>query len=127
MAENFTAAAKRHWNDARYLEDESRVDNADHLYGFATECALKSVLMRLGAFDRSEHLIHINGLWRKMRIEGLEEQFPEVSEIVNGYNVFDDWSAQQRYEPEGTISYEALERHRNIAQLVLIATGVYRG
>ena len=50
MEEDYTAAAKRHWLDADLLKDDERLENADHHYGFAAECALKSTLQSMGAF-----------------------------------------------------------------------------
>ena len=42
MSENYTEAALRHWRDAELLKEQNRVENADHLFGVAAECALKA-------------------------------------------------------------------------------------
>ncbi|MGH3323648.1 MAG: hypothetical protein ACRDOV_04370 [Streptomyces sp.] len=48
--DHYAGAARRHHDDAVYLHDDGRLPNADHHYGFAVECALKSLLLRyLGA------------------------------------------------------------------------------
>lgn len=47
MDENFYKAAIRHLNDGKYLAEDRRYDNAVCHYGFAAECALKSLI---GAF-----------------------------------------------------------------------------
>ena len=40
MGVNYPAAARRHKRDGDTLHEQERLDNADHLYGFAAECAL---------------------------------------------------------------------------------------
>lgn len=48
MQADFLDAHDRHWDDAEYLRQMRRWANADHLYGFATECGLKRLML---AFD----------------------------------------------------------------------------
>jgi hypothetical protein len=48
--DHYASAAERHLCDAEYLHDDGRLPNADYHFGFAVECALKSLLLRfLGA------------------------------------------------------------------------------
>ena len=51
--ENYSSAAIRHWKDAELLERENRIENADHHYGFAAECAIKKVLIAYPAFSNN--------------------------------------------------------------------------
>lgn len=44
--DHYAGAALRHHNDAVYLHDDGRLPNADHHFGFAVECALKSLMLR---------------------------------------------------------------------------------
>lgn len=44
MGENFYEAAIRHLTDGRILQKEECYDNAVYLYGYAAECALKSMI-----------------------------------------------------------------------------------
>ncbi|MCX5342983.1 hypothetical protein [Streptomyces atratus] len=44
--DHFASAATRHFHDGDYLRKGSRLPSADHLYGFAAECAVKSLLLR---------------------------------------------------------------------------------
>lgn len=67
MHENYTEAAERHQHDAKLLDKYGRLDNADQLYGFAAECALKAALVQLGRFRDDQHKVHINDLWDKMQ------------------------------------------------------------
>lgn len=44
--DHYASASVRHHKDAVYLHDDGRLPNADHHFGFAVECALKSLLLR---------------------------------------------------------------------------------
>ncbi len=54
---DFGMAARRHYADAEYLQADFRTANAGQLYGFAVECSLKWLLMRLN-YDKISD-IHI--------------------------------------------------------------------
>ncbi|MEU6995444.1 hypothetical protein ABZ953_32910 [Streptomyces sp. NPDC046465] len=43
--DQYAVAARRHFEDARYLGKRERWPNADHHFGFAAECALKTLLL----------------------------------------------------------------------------------
>jgi hypothetical protein len=45
---DFVAAARRHMADAKLLEENSRIPNAGHLYGYVAECGLKALLIGSG-------------------------------------------------------------------------------
>lgn len=45
---DFSASAKRHYQDAQLLEENSRLANAGQLYGFCAECGIKALLISLG-------------------------------------------------------------------------------
>jgi hypothetical protein len=47
IEDHYASAAQRHFKDGAFLHDDGRLPNADHHYGFAAECALKSLLLRL--------------------------------------------------------------------------------
>ena len=47
MAEAYADAAVRHWSDAEFFKEDQRLPNADQLYGFAAECALKVALLKV--------------------------------------------------------------------------------
>lgn len=126
MKEDYTAAAKRHWKDAGLLDEEERWENADHHYGFAAECALKSALERMGFF-RDEHRKHINVLWNKMQATAFQKRFPGLVGLLSGANRFADWDVEQRYEADGAVTEEAMRAHKDCAQRLLIAANVYRG
>ena len=47
MTFNYAQAARRHNADATLLLANQRIANADHLYGFAAECALVKIIQTL--------------------------------------------------------------------------------
>lgn len=122
--ENYADAALRHWHDAQLLEKEERVANADHLYGFAAECAIKKVLVVLPAFSTTglleeEYKKHVNSLWEKVNYQSLHKSYPKLSALLKSTNPFSDWHVKQRYFAEGQISKAAMESHKKSASRLL--------
>jgi hypothetical protein len=127
VMEDYTAAAKRHWQDAELLGREQRRENADHHYGFAAECALKLALQTLGYFRDDEHRKHINVLWNKMQATAFQKRFPGLAGLLSGSNCFDDWDVEQRYFGNDTVTSEAMRAHQKCAGRLLLAVGLFRG
>ncbi|MBF0176839.1 MAG: hypothetical protein HQL63_08335 [Magnetococcales bacterium] len=63
MLEVYDQAAMRHFRDAQLLEKEGRLANADQLYGFAAECAIKFAVAGCRKNSGSVEKKHINDLW----------------------------------------------------------------
>jgi len=118
MDENFTQAALRHWRDAELLKDQNRVENADHLYGIAAECAIKQALLHLPAFAnqgtlQESYMQHIDVLWNKVGHQSLQRIYPGLlAYLKNGGKPFDDWKVAQRYSADNVISPEKMQAHR---------------
>ncbi|OOC09740.1 hypothetical protein [Thioalkalivibrio halophilus] len=127
MDENYDEAARRHWGDARLLDERSRWENADQLYGLAAECALKSALKRAGYFREDQHRKHINVLWRKIQATAFRNQFPGLAGELAGEERFADWDVEQRYVADSAVPEAAVERHCEGARRLLVATGLFRG
>ncbi|WP_200347074.1 hypothetical protein [Halochromatium glycolicum] len=125
--EDYTAAARRHWADAQLLDREQRRQNADHHYGFAAECALKSALQAMGYFREEAHRKHINVLWNRMQATAFQHRFPGLVGLLAGSNRFDDWDVEQRYHGDGAVTEEAIKVHRDCAHRLLRAVGLFRG
>ena len=127
MSENYNDAAVRHWEDAELLIENERLENADHHYGFAAECALKTVLRSLNRFKEDEHRKHINVLWNKMQATAFQRHFPGLARILSSKNHFEDWDVEQRYYANKYTTDDAVQAHRNCAKRLLVASQVYRG
>lgn len=118
--ENYSSAAVRHWKDAELLARENRVENADHHYGFAAECAIKKVLVSFPAFLASGMLDssykqHINVLWNKVGHQSLQKSYPRLLAILKEAQNFSDWDVDQRYFADGAVSMVALASHKKTA------------
>lgn len=131
MPEDYAAAATRHFRDAALLEESRRVANADQLFGFAAECAIKRALVELpgflagGRLDPAYHK-HVNQLWDCVPLQGIQRRYPTLMVLLKGLRQpFRDWSTDQRYGPDGVVTGEAIERHRKAAVRVLGSVGLY--
>lgn len=129
MAEAFRESATRHWNDASLLERNGRRANANQLYGFAAECAIKTALCQLPGFAQGGELgkyyrAHINELWDRVHIQQLQKRFSTLMAVLKQPNPFHDWSVDNRYAVEEALSEEAFNRHRDWAKRLLGIAGL---
>ena len=127
--ENYSDAALRHWKDAHLLERENCVENADHHYGFAAECAIKKVLVAFPTFSNAGALeksykTHINTLWDNVGHHSLQKSYPNLFALLNSINPFSDWDVNQRYSECGAISVAAMESHKKFESRLLGAANL---
>ena len=127
--ENYSDAAVRHWKDAQLLERENCVENADHHFGVAAECAVKKVLVAFPAFSTAGVLekaykTHINALWGQVGHQSLHKTYPKLYALIKAANPFSDWDVNQRYLADGGISKAAMELHKQSARRVLGAANL---
>lgn len=115
---NFRAASNRHWDDADHLQQNKRVENADHLFGISAECALKAVLSTLGEKLTSEgdlqaaaHQEHVDQLWSRFKFLAQGRPAAKYATLL-GKNPFTDWRVTQRYYDTGYVTPEKLQAHR---------------
>jgi hypothetical protein len=128
-SDTFKACALRHWQDGSLLEKHSRFSNANQLFGFATECAIKSAMCELAEFLSSGKLVreqrkHINELWEGIRLSSLQKRFPRLVATLKQSNPFHDWSIDHRYSPENEMRKDIFQRHQRAMQQVLTAAGI---
>lgn len=126
MSEDFAGAAIRHFRDGVLLEEKRRISNADQLFGFAAECAIKSALVGLPGCAESgvlasEHRVHIDKLWDLVQVQsGIQKRYPGLMAVLKGLQQpFADWSTNQRYGPGGMVTEVALKCHHRAAGRVL--------
>ncbi len=130
MPEDYGAAAARHFRDANLLEKNRRIANADQLFGFATECAIKSALMALPGFVAGDSLAaayhkHVDQLWDLVRLQGIQRRYRGLLAVLRGLpQPFADWSTSQRYGHDGVVTDEAVERHHKAAARILGSVGL---
>jgi hypothetical protein len=132
VTHTFAAAAERHLGDAKYLREDSRLANADHLAGLSVECALKAILIDfLGARPtEGKPQSELNG--KRIPHGHLPELWKQVEQVLHGRNhpqfhrlvtsatpteSFQKWSVFDRYS--GTpCDAAAVDKHLLIAHLV---------
>lgn len=130
MAEAYANAAIRHWSDAELCANHARSPNADQLYGFAAECALKVVLLKVPACASSGALQkrykeHVNDLWELVPLHGVEKIAAGLVSLLRmPAKPFSDWSVDQRYESGEGISDAIVKKHRDAARRALGAAGL---
>ena len=122
---DFADAHRRHWEDAELLLAHDRWANADQLYGFSTECALKVVMRALGMPidpdgipEKREHRKHVQDLWPVFRtfVAGRNGEW-YLPRLPSG-QPFRDWSHHDRYASGAHYSRPAVEPHREAARVV---------
>jgi hypothetical protein len=128
MPENFSDAASRHWMDGVQLHSSNRVSNADQLFAFATECALKVALLQLPNCVENKRLTaryleHVDVLWDRIPVQNLHRRFPTLVAVLKLENPFQNWNPGQRYEDDTAVTPAMLEQHREAAKRVLGAMG----
>lgn len=143
---NYPAAARRHKRDGDVLcaSPNNRLENADHLYGFAAECALLGslcVLHRAGAYPKlklspegaveDEDLRrsgHIKEVWNHMlsriihsKDRALQTLFQPFLDHRDGISKtpFHDWSVLDRYREDGFVVKDRVLAHQRAADVCI--------
>ena len=114
---NYADAAKRHWDDAQSLHQNGRWPNADHLYGFSAECALKAVMVALGmqlnpqGVPPRQYQKHVNQLIRHFRTFVQGNGGAHYAGMLSGDSMFSGWSIHQRYFHSREITESQAQQH----------------
>ena len=112
------------------LEERRRVANADQLFGFAAECAIKSALVGFPGFLAGDTLApayrkHVDQLWGLVPMQDIARRYGGLVVVLKGLQQpFADWSTNQRYGADGVVTGEAMGRHRRAAVRVLGGVGL---
>ncbi|MEV7772731.1 hypothetical protein [Kitasatospora sp. NPDC086791] len=132
---HFQSAAQRHFRDADFLRKDSRLPTADHLYGFAAECAVKSLLLRLTEVTMSSskpHAPHPDDPDRIIEFGHINELIKDVAVLARGrtagplhsaldgdLRVFKKWHVKYRYFDGGYVKPEVVGERRDAAHRIL--------
>ncbi|WP_030884888.1 hypothetical protein [Streptomyces sp. NRRL S-1868] len=133
--DHFASAAKRHFCDADYLHGDGRLPAADHLFGFAAECAIKSLLLRFTDVtmgptkpmvehpedpDKKVEFGHVNELVREVRILARGRNGAQLhTALVEDLQAFKKWHVKFRYFDGGYAQSEVVSRRRGAAWNIL--------
>lgn len=129
MGTDYCDAAYRHFGDASHLAENKSVPNADHLYGVAAECALKAVMIGLGApsgggeLQEKSHRQHIDKLWSEyesfVKGRSAARYLTPLAGLPPG--PFSDWRIEQRYSHRTDVSStKVLGSHAKAAKACLV-------
>jgi hypothetical protein len=110
---NYFDAAKRHYNDAELLLKNKREANAGHLYGFASECGVKQLLVMHGirtdpatgdiVENKQDYRVHIDKLVNTMHIFLSGRGADRYSAMVPNIGSFSTWKVAHRYYAESAL------------------------
>ncbi|MCC6437435.1 MAG: hypothetical protein IT196_20565 [Acidimicrobiales bacterium] len=117
MAASYAESSQRHARDAVHLAEVGRVENADHLAGFAVECGLKALLCGPGGVSVPDAgaprhggvaFGHLPGLWDDVALYftgPLVRSVPGLASLLAQPNIFKQhsWSISDRYESDGYV------------------------
>ncbi len=122
---DFLDAHRRHWQDAELLFDEDRWPNADQLYGFSVECALKAMMKSRGmktdasgAPESPRHRKHVQDIWRVFKSFMRGKQGSWFRSKLPPGEPFADWSHHDRYSASRCFSKKGVEPHRGAARSI---------
>jgi hypothetical protein len=128
MDVDFSESARRHFEDAGSLREGKRHPNADQLYGIAAECALKAIMVGLGAPTKPtgdladpKHWKHLPELWAEFQAFPTGRAGARYLSVLPRDNPFDDWGVAQRYAPTASVKVPAVEAHFKATRAVLAA------
>lgn len=123
MNSDFLDAHEGHWDDAELLKGETRLANADHMYGLSAECGLKRLMICFGmplaasGDPLRQDRQHADGVWARFETyrsghhNGAGYVLPEL-------NPFSDWNVNQRYAAHYEFDNPRVLAHRGGAETV---------
>ena len=125
MQTDFLDAHERHLEDARLLDENRRLANADHLYGMSAECGLKCLMRAFGMpFDSNqdrprerEDRVHADGIWQRYEVYR-SGHVSGAGYPLTSPNPFDDWDVRQRYAHRSNFDAARVRKHRTGAEEV---------
>ncbi len=119
--EDYADAAQRHFHDAKLLHSQipSRLANASHLYGFAVECALKSIMLgvkRKGNVPR----VHLPALFNEFKNHSVARgNATLVREVKKQTANFTGWTVEQRYHTQNVFNVQTVNGEAEAAKNLL--------
>ena len=112
-APNMEQAANRHYRDGKKLLDGNCCDNAGYHFGFAAECATKSLLLKAGIRDDDAAIwAHFQGL-RNMALLAINTRTNAgLFTALSRQSFMQEWDTKMRYAKNGSILKDRAEKWR---------------
>ena len=125
MANNYSEAAVRHFQDSELLAKASRWGNAGHLIGFAAECAVKYRIqsLRRSAAVPHGHFPDLINIARK-HFNGRRDT--ALHAILKTTALMQSWDVNDRYAGNDLIGEPQYDVWRQHASRLMSAAGLKR-
>ena len=125
MADKYSEAAVRHFQDSDFLAKDSRWDTAGHLIGFAAECAVKHRLetLRPRASAPRGHFPDLINI-AKAHLSGRRDT--SLHAILKIRTLMQGWDVNDRYAADSSIGKPQYDLWRNHALRLISAAGLKR-
>lgn len=119
--EDYADAAQRHFDDAKLLHSQipGRLANASHLYGFAVECALKSIMLGVKSKGKVPR-VHLPALFNEFKNHSVAKgNFALVYGVKKYASKFTGWTVEQRYHNQKVFSVQTVDDEAEAAKNLL--------
>lgn len=121
---DFGASARRHWLDGKQLLAARRAQAAGYHFGFAAECAVKSILYKhnipQGADRREDpYWAHFPELRTILLRDGKGRLPQKLYDVIAKASFMQEWDTDIRYAMDGSISEERASKWRDQADEVI--------
>lgn len=123
--EDYRSSALRHFEDAEFLRDSGRYDNAGHLVGFAAECAIKHRITTLRPGQGAPHGHLPDLLLAARKHTGQRNAFVAMHQLLKA-DIFHAWNVNRRYRGSGSTTVTELDEWFTCAKRILGAAGIVR-
>ncbi|MFI9384140.1 hypothetical protein [Kutzneria sp. NPDC052558] len=129
---HFATAARRHYADGDHLFSMQRYASADHLAGFAAECALKVILLQflgatlvkgkpvsvIGGGQKVPHS-HLPPLWDNLPLVASGRGGASFVALMTKPNPFVGWAVDDRYSDGKHIDPVQVRAHLDAAKQII--------
>jgi hypothetical protein len=115
LVEKYDSAAIRHFEDAEFLKDSGKLDNAGHLIGFAAECAIKHKISTLSSNTIVPHGHFPDILISARKHLGSRSNYTTMYNILRS-DIFDGWHVNRRYYQTGNTTTLEIDAWFGIAK-----------
>ncbi len=123
MTDVYDSSAIRHYKDASFLLDESCLDNAGHLVGFAAECAVKHAIQKLQNHSNPVY-DHFPSLAAPARQQFQSRaQFHALANLIDA-NFLRNWDVNRRYKASGDATLPEVRGWFENARKIMAAAGI---
>lgn len=112
-APDMKQAATRHYQDGKKLFDSNCFDNAGYHFGFAAECATKSLLLKAGVRPDDDAIwAHFHAL-RSVAIIAINSRGNlGLLKALRRQSFMQEWDTNMRYSKNGSILQTRAEKWR---------------